>query len=362
MPRFPLTSISSRAVTLDGRELLCFGGCNYLGLAHHPALERAAVEAMRRYGLSTGASRETSGNTALLDELERRAAAFTGFEAAVLTLDGYTANLALARTLAADFDVGLHDARSHQSIREAIVAAGMRPVPYAHRDARAAAEAAAAHAGARIALFTDGVFAADGAVAPAPELLAALPADGVMVVDDCHGLGVLGEDGAGTVRHFGISDPRVCVTTTFAKAMGSHGGAILGSGELAEAVRSRAGLYMGTTPLAPPMAGAALEAFRVHGAEPERLGRLRENALDLRKSLADLGLNVRETPAPVFAFTHGSAPEMDRLHARLRDEGILAPLIAYPGGPAPCYFRLAVTAEHTREDIDRLITALAANI
>lgn len=362
MPRLPATAMTATTMVLNGREVLHFGGCNYLGLAQHPAVLAAVSEGLARFGLSTGASRETTGNTIVHDELERDASAFLGLAAAVVTLDGYTANLAAAKAVAADHDVALFDARAHESMREAIAASGMSAVPYDHRSVDSAAERIARHAGARIALFTDGVFAADGALAPLPDLLAALPADGTLVVDDCHGFGVLGPGGRGVVTHLGLNDDRVLVTATFAKAMGCHGGLVAGPASLIETVRARGSAYIGATPTPPAVAGAARTALRVLTDEPERLERLRRNSTDLRASLRGLGLQLAETPTPIFAFVLDPPSRMADLHRELLDEGILAPLIGYPGGPASSYFRLAVTSEHTAGDIDRLISALAARL
>lgn len=362
MPRLPISAATATRIIMDGREVLHFGGCNYLGLAQHPAVLAAVAEGLARFGLSTGASRETTGNTVVHDELEADAAAFLGLEAAVVTLDGYTANLAAAKAIAADHDVALFDARAHESTREAIAASGMRGVAYEHRSVASAGARIAAHAGARIALFTDGVFAADGALAPLPELLSALPADGTLVVDDCHGFGVLGPRGRGTLSHFGLTDPRFVVTATFAKALGCQGGAVAGPVGLVETVRVRGSAYVGATPTPPAIAGAARAAIRVQAGEPERLERLRRNAEELRGALRGLELEVAETPAPIFAFVLDPISRMAAVHRELLEEGILAPLIGYPGGPAASYFRLAVTSEHTSGDIDRLVAALAARL
>jgi 8-amino-7-oxononanoate synthase len=361
MPKLPVTGASATHVTIKGREVLSFGGCNYLGLAHHHDVISAAIGGLARYGLSTSASRETTGNTAAHDELEAVLMRFLGMPGAVVVPDGYTANLAAAQALAADHRVAIIDARSHKSIREAVAVAGMELVEFDHLSPGHAAAQTARHASRGVVVFTDGVFTADGGLAPVPELLAALPARGaVLIVDDCHGFCVMGPRGAGTVTHFGLSDPRLVITTTLAKGLGCHGGVVAGAPWIAERVRTRASAYICTTPTSPAIVAAATEAVGVVLREPERLARLRENAARLSGGLARLGLDLVRTPAPISAFVLASMDRMRQIHSDLLSGGILAPLISYPGGPAPCYFRLSVTSEHRPEHIDRLLASLGA--
>jgi len=363
MPRFPVSGATATHVTMQGREVLSFGGCNYLGLAQHPEVIAAAMRAIARFGLSTSASRETTGNTTAHDDLETALIRFLGAPACVVVPDGYTANLAVAQALASDHRVGLIDRRSHKSIREAVAVSGMELVEFDHLSAGSAAEQVARHATRGIALFTDGVFTADGAIAPLPDLLATLPARGAtLVVDDCHGFCVMGARGAGTVSHFGLADPRIVITTTLAKGLGCHGGVVAGAPWVAERVRTRASAYICTTPTSPAIVAAAAEAVGVVLREPHRLTRLRENAQRLSSGLMRLGVEIVRTPAPINAFVLSSADRMLQVHTDLLAEGILAPLISYPGGPASTYFRLSVTCEHRPEKIDRLLAALGARL
>jgi len=375
MPRLPVSQASPTAVVIGGRSYTSFGGCNYLGLAHHPAVHAAMVDALAQFGLSTSASRETTGNTTAHDQLEAALIRFTGMPAAVVVPDGYTANLCIAQALAPTHQVALIDSRSHRSIREAVAGAGMCLVEFDHLDAGHAIEQMEAirrnppvqrgffGQSPGLAIFTDGTFTADGMLAPIPELLAALPEhNAVLVVDDCHGLGVLGPRGQGTLSHFGITDPRIILTSTLAKGVGCHGGVVAGQAQYCDLVRAKASAYICTTPASPAIAAAATEALAVIGREPGRLSRLRRNASLLSESLRQLGLNAPATLAPIFAFTLESEQRMRRLHADLLSDGILAPLISYPGGPASCYFRLSVNSEHTPEQIGQLAAAMGARL
>jgi 8-amino-7-oxononanoate synthase len=361
--RLPVQRATATTVTMGGREVLAFGGCNYLGLAFHPEVVRAAIDAFRDYGLSTSASRETTGNTTAHDDLESALAEFVGAAVVTVLPDGYSANLAAAEGLAVTHQLALVDAQCHTSIFEAATGAGMEVVRFEHLDPNAAAAVARAYPDKRIAIFTDGVFAADGALANARGLLAALPPNGTLVIDDCHGFCVMGEGGRGTISHWGVeNDPRLCMTSSLAKGLGCHGGMVAGSRQLAEHIRTRSPAYICTTPAGPPIVRAALRSLEVLRREPERVERLHDVARRLDAGLRALGLQPVAAPTPVFAFTLGDNARMRAVHEGLLEDGFLAPLITYPGGPADLYFRLAVNAEHGAEDVDALLGAMAARL
>lgn len=365
MGRIPIEASTATTVTVDGRELLFFGGNNYLGLAHHPEVHAALCASVGELGLTTTSSRETTGNTTVHEALEHELAAFLGVDGAILTAEGYTANLALAQSLATDHRVALIDEKSHRSVLNAVDAAGLEVVKYRHMSAPHAAELARRHAGKGedqgVLIFTDGVFAADGAIAPAPGLLEALPPGaGTLVIDDCHGFCVLGDGGRGTASMFGVRDPRLVITTTLAKGLGCYGGCIAGSALRVASVREHAGVYRGSTPVPPPMAQAARAALALLERTPSMVARLLENVRRARAGLTSLGIELGVDEHPILTFTVGSVGRMDRLYARLWEAGILASLIEYPGGPTERYFRLSVNAMHTAGQIDRLIEEFGA--
>lgn len=363
MGRMSIEAFTPTHATIGGREVLTFGGCGYLGLSHHPKVRAALVASLDTLGLSTSASRETTGNTLIHEALEHDLAAFLGTDAAILTPEGYTANLALAQALARRYRVALVDERSHRSVAHAVAAAGLEVHTFEHLSAGQAAALAARHADRGVAIYTDGVFAADGSVAPADRLMAALPErNSLLIIDDCHGFCVLGENGRGTASHFGVAGPRLCITTTLAKGLGCYGGAIAGPGDLIRDIQTHAGVYRGTTPVPPPLAAAARAAVRTIQEEPGLVQSLRANIAHMRAVLASAGLRFPEPAVPIFTFMLESEERMLTIHHALFERGILAPLIEYPGGPGSRYFRLAVTAAHTPEQIDRLGRELAALI
>lgn len=365
MARIPVESASASEIVVEGRRLLAFGGCNYLGLAHHPSVLRAVREGLETYGLSTTASRETTGDTISHDLLEAELAGFLQTQQCLVTPEGYSANMALGQALARGFRVAITDEKCHRSVSHAVAAAGLRVIAYPHLDVRGAASLAQQYSTEGVVILTDGVFAADGSVAPARSLLEALPqGKSLLVIDDCHGFCVLGRSGRGTADHHGLSgpgrplDPRVIVTTTLAKGLGCYGGCVAGASSIVQLAQDIASVYRGTTPCPPAIIEGAREALRTVEREPVLIQRLRANADRLRRGLASLGINAAPTPAPIFTFIVADVPAMERVHQRMRDAGILAPLISYPGGPADRYFRLTVNASHTGEQIDRLLESL----
>lgn len=354
----PLDSCTATTARLNGREIITFGGCNYLGLAQHPRVTAAAAEAVGRFGLSASASRETTGNTRVHQDLEDTVTTFCGFEAGLLVPDGYIANLAATQGLAAaGFRFVVLDARAHASIRDAAGMAGMGVRTHAHLDAADARRSLESCQGPAV-VMTDSVFAADGAVAPAADLLAALRPGDLLLLDDCHGFAVLGRQGRGVADQLGLNRSRLMVTTTLAKGLGCGGGMVMGSSELLRTTRAKATAYVCTTPTSPVLASAALESLRVLQSEPMLHQRLTANTVRVRSMLTAAGIRLNAESTPIVSFTIADGSTMRRIHQRMLNAGVLAPVVEYPGGPAPVYFRLSISAQHTDRQIDQLETAL----
>lgn len=361
MGRLPIEFQSPTCVRLEGRDLVAFAGCNYLGLGSHPRVIAALTDAARRLGLSTTASRETTGNSLSHEALEAELSAFMGQEAAILAAEGYTANFMAMQTLAPTHRIALIDAYAHRSLRHAAIAAGMQVFDFEHLSAASAASFAKRFGDEGIAILTDSVFAADGAVAPLRELLAALPKQrGTLVVDDCHGFCVLGPSGRGSVAAAGLHDPRIVITTTLAKGLGCYGGAVLGTKAFVRSVQDNAWVYRSSTPLPPAMAEACREALRILREDTTLVDTLRANIDGMRQALFLLGLPLPPPGVPIFTFALSPMERQEAIHEHLKHRGYFAPLIAYPGGPADRYFRVVVNARHDARQIDGLVRELAS--
>jgi 8-amino-7-oxononanoate synthase len=361
MPRLNISANSGTRVTMDGKELLTFGGCAYLGLSYHPEIHAEIVRHLSIYGVSTTASRETTGNTVVHDALEIEIAGFLGQDAALLLTEGYTANFAMAQGIAERCKVAVLDSKSHRSISHACAGAGLRVELFDHLDASHAAAQARKFSGDGVSIISDGVFAADGSVAPVDQLMAALPEDdrAILVIDDCHGLGVLGRGGRGTPSHFGLErHPRLLYTGTLGKGLGCYGGFVSGSRAMVDQCRAAGGVYKGTTPVPPALAAGSRKAIAMLKSHPEMVERLSANTQRMRGWLMKLGIPQSDIPVPIFTFWFTPEAKLETIYRSLLERGLLVPLIDYPGGPTDRYFRLSVTALHSFDEIDRLGAAL----
>jgi 7-keto-8-aminopelargonate synthetase-like enzyme len=362
MPRLAISASSARTVQLEGRSLVYFGGCGYLGLAHHPRVVAELAEGAKRFGVSAGASRETTGNCVAYDELEQQLALRLEVPAALLTPEGYTANFVAAQALARERRVALVDDRSHPSVFDAAHAARLEVHVWPHRDLENLRTLLREHAKAAV-VATDGVFPSRGELAPADGLVALAHEFGAASwIDDCHGTGVVGARGRGVLEHFGLSGDDVVLTSTLSKALGCYGGVVAGSREFVAAAREHSQAYIGSTPPPPAVACAASIALELAFADTNLLERLRANTTVLREGFARLRLRVPAEPLPVFAFALEDAASMERLHAGLRDEGLFAPYVKYLGSPQAGHFRIVVNAAHESEDLQRLLAGLARGL
>lgn len=371
MARLAISRSTATTVEIDGRELLYFGGCGYLGLAHHPQVVRALADGLARYGVSSGASRETTGNTLEHDALESELAQWLGCEAVLLTPEGATANLSLAQGLVGMTKVACIDELAHPSLFDAAAAAGFSVHAYAHGHfgsvpmfASAFASPACLPAPSReVAMFTDSVFPSRGEIAPLRQLAEDLEChDGLLVIDDCHGTGVIGDTGRGAFEYARVRSDRALLTSTLSKALGCYGGFVAGPRRWIERIRERSQAYVGTTPIPPAVAAAVRVALKLAFGEGELLARLRANVEHLRSRLDGLFPLSAHRELPVFAFSLELRERMQALHDALLAEGILAPYVNYPGGPANGNFRIVVTAAHSSEQIDRLATSLRKHL
>jgi len=254
----------------------------------------------------------------------------------------------------------LIDARAHGCLADAAMLLGTQVVTFAHRDAADyERQLRKLGAGVRPIVLTDGMFAHDGSVAPLDRYLAALPANGVLLVDDAHGAGVLGKAGQGTPSHFGLRDARIIQTITMSKAFGTFGGAILGPRAVAQTILAKSRSFTGATPMPLPIAAGALESIRVFQANPQLQSRLHANVRWVWERLRSRGVQLPDQPGPVVPVVPASLLQAKRQKRRLLAAGIFPPLIRYPGGPEGGYFRIVISSHHTRPQLAKLVAALS---
>ena len=354
----PLQQVERTFVRVGGRKLVYFAGCDYFRLASHPQVLRAAETGLRRYGLNVAASRRTTGNHRLYEELEGRIAEYFGAESATLASSGYMPNLMAAQALAGEFSHALLDERAHGSLLDAAQLLNCPVLKFKHRDTSDLKKLLLRLGKVRPLVLTDGMFSHDGSIAPLKLYLAALPAGGMILLDDSHGAGVLGRRGRGTAEQAGVSAARIIRTMTLSKAFGVYGGAVLGSRKLRAAIVAKSRVFVGNTPLPLPLAAAAIKAVKIlqHGAHLR--ARLVRNAEYVKGKLRTAGWQIEDAPGPIVPFTPRSPLEAEALRQRLLTRGIHPPFIKYPGGPASGYFRFAISSEHSPTQLKDLVATL----
>ncbi|MGI2323742.1 MULTISPECIES: 8-amino-7-oxononanoate synthase [unclassified Methylococcus] len=349
-------------VVIDGLPRVNFCSNDYLGLANHPAVREAFRRGVDRWGVGSGASHLVCGHSAAHHALEEELAEFTGRPRALLFSTGYMANLGVVSALAGRGDTVFEDRLNHASLLDGGLLSGARFRRYRHADARAL-EAALAESRAETRLVvTDGVFSMDGDLAPLPEL-ARVARDGRawLMVDDAHGLGVLGAEGRGTLEHFGLGAPEVPVLVgTLGKALGTFGAFVAGSESLIDYLIQRARTYVYTTALPPAVAEATRVSLRLVREEPERRERLRCNVRRFRAGAASLGFGLGDLPGPIQPLVIGANADALEASRRLGERGFLVSAIRPPTVQAgTARLRITLSAAHSNEQIDGLLEALA---
>jgi len=343
------------------RTLAYFSGCDYFRLARHPGVAQALRAALTQDGLNVAASRRTTGNHQIYARLETALADFFGAETALVLPDGYFAPAAVTQALAGECSHALVDEFAHGALADAARMLDCPVAVFKHRDAADLARAAAQGGPkARPLVLTDGMFSHDGSAAPLREYLKVLPPRGLILVDDAHGAGVLGATGRGTLEHAGVTRQRIIQCATLSKAFGVYGGVVLATRALRGKILARSRLFAGTTPLPPPLAGAALAALKILRREPARRKRLFRNLAYVRTQLRRQGWEIPETPGPIIRLPPMPPPAIQDLKQRLLAAGIYPPFLKYGSSSARGFFRFVIASEHTRAQLDKLVAVLAA--
>ena len=357
-----LESAQGPQVIVDGRTMLAFCSNDYLGLAAHPAVTEAMTEAAAIHGVGGGSSHMVCGHHQLHHELEEALAAHTGREAALLFSTGYMANLGVISALAGRNDVVLEDRLNHASLIDGARLAGARLKRYAHADQGSLEEAL--DSGQRHALVaTDGVFSMDGDLAPLDGIAALCRDHDVpLMVDDAHGLGVLGQMGAGIteIRQMSSSDVPILVGT-LGKSLGVSGAFVAGSRVMIDYLIQKARTYIYTTAMPPALAAATLKSLSLCREEYWRRERLAKLVAWFRDEAGALGYDLMPSWTPIQPLVTGSCESAMAVSQALLRRDILVPAIRPPTVPeGSARLRFTFSASHTDEQMERLLEALAA--
>ncbi len=357
-----LGSAQDTEVVVDGKHVLNLSSNNYLGLTTHPRLKAAMIEATEKWGAGSGAVRTIAGTMTVHEDLERRLAEFKHTEASLVFQSGFTANLGVLQSLVREGDVIISDELNHASIIDGIRLSKAERSIFKHRDMDDLERHLEKHREKRVKLVvTDGVFSMDGDIAPLPAIVERAERFGALVmVDDAHASGVLGENGRGSVNHFGL-DGRVDLQMgTLSKAIGVLGGYVAGAQPVRDFLIHRARPFLFSTSHPPGVAAACIAAIDVLLAEPERIDRLWKNTARFKEGLKRLGFDTGASETPITPVIVGKGAVAMELSDRLFKLGVFAQGIGFPTVPeGRARIRTIVTSGHTDAQLDRALEAFA---
>ena len=355
-----LDSPQRAQVDVDGRHYIAFCSNDYLGLAADPRLAAAAREALMLYGVGAGASHLILGHSRAHQELEEALAAFAGTPAALLFSTGYMANLGVISALVGRGDAVFADRLNHASLNDAVLLSRAAFKRYPHNDLAALERLLATTPARRRLVAVDAVFSMDGDIAPVRELLALCERhDALLYLDDAHGFGVLGDEGRGTLAHFGVASERIVYMATLGKAAGVSGAFVAGSEVIIETLLQQARTYIYTTAAPPLLAHTLLASLEVIAAGDERRAQLRARIAQLREGLAGMPWPLLPSQTPIQPLIVGDNRQVLALSAKLAEQGLLVPAIRPPTVPqGSARLRISLSADHSAGDVARLVTAL----
>jgi 8-amino-7-oxononanoate synthase len=348
-------------VVIGGRRLIMLGSNNYLGLTNDARVKEAAIEAIRKYGSGCAGSRFLNGTLDLHVRLEERLADFMRQEAAVTFATGFQVNLGAISCLVGKGDTVYLDKQDHACIIDGARLSFGDVRKFRHNDPKDLRRQMAADRETRGRLIVvDGVFSMEGDLAPLPEILhAADEFDAALMVDDAHGIGVLGATGRGTAEHFGLEQEVDLIMGTFSKSMASVGGFIAGDAVVIDYIKHRARTMIFSAAPPPASVAAALATVEIMDTEPERRVRLWENARFFSEGLRSLGLDTGESKTPVIPIVVGEDLTALKMVHRLHEEGVFVNCVLSPATPpGRALIRTSVMATHTREQLTRALDAV----
>ncbi len=360
-----LESPQGGRVKMGGRWLINLASNNYLGLANDPRLKQAAIEAVEQWGAGAGAVRWLGGTNALYEQLEQKLAEFKKTEAVLVFQSGFNANSGTIPSCFVEGDVIISDELNHASIIDGVRLSSARykkseGFVYEHANMNHLEDILKRTQDFKKRLIvTDGVFSMDGDIAPLPEIVQlAEKYDAVVMVDDAHASGVLGEHGSGTTSHFGLYGRVDIQLGTLSKAIGVVGGYIAGSQRLKEWLVNRGRPYLFSTALPPAAIGAILKAVEILQTDPEPMRKLWDNTRYWKENLKQLGFDTMGSETPITPVYCGDEAIAQKMEARLKEEGVFTIAIVYPTvARGKARVRTMPNATHTREDLDEALSA-----
>ncbi|MHB8205327.1 MAG: aminotransferase class I/II-fold pyridoxal phosphate-dependent enzyme [Desulfomonilaceae bacterium] len=353
-----ISALDGPHVTVNGRDMIMIGSNNYLGLTTHPRVKEAAMKALERHGTSCSGSRFLNGTLEMHEQLEASLAQFVGKESAQVFTTGFLTNQGVIAPLLSRTDTVIVDRLVHASVLEGVRLSFGKVRRFRHNDIeslRRNLEASSDSDG--VLVIVDGVYSMEGDIAPLPEIVAVTKEYGARImVDDAHGLGVLGKNGRGTLEHFNLTDRVDLVMGTFSKSLASLGGFVAGDAAVINYIRhnSRALIFSASMP--PSAVAAVNAALEVIQAEPEIRDHLWENTNFLMRHIVELGFDTGPTETPIVPIIVGDDARACIFWRLLFDEGLFTNCVVSPGVPPGSQrIRMCLMATHSREDLEKVV-------
>jgi 8-amino-7-oxononanoate synthase len=348
-------------MVIDGRQVLCFCSNDYLGLANHPDVKAAFIKGIETYGAGSGAAHLINGHSRAHHALEEELADFSGYPRALLFSTGYMANLAIAQSLLERGDTVLEDRLNHASLLDGGLLSGARLMRYAHNDAIDLARKLSSRESGEKLVLTDGVFSMDGDIADLPEIAKVCAEhDAWFMADDAHGIGVLGNQGKGSLEHYRLSSTDIPVyMATLGKALGTAGAFIAGSDDLIETLIQKARSYIYTTASPPAVAEATRASLHIIQSQPELRFQLNDNIRYFSNSCKQQGIALTHSTTAIQPVILGETEKTVAASEQLFAQDILVTAIRPPTvAEGTARLRITLSAQHSRAHIDKLIEAL----
>lgn len=347
-------------IEVSNKKYSFFAGNNYLGLAGHPSIKMAAKTSIDQYGLNFAAARHTTGTSDIHLELEKELSEFKDEEDSVVFASGYMGNGILLQVLKERYTTVFMDESSHPSILDGIPRDIRNIHLYRHGDMQHLEDLLIKHRNHPALVITEGVCSLTGEVNPIDEIYAlATKYKFILIVDDAHATGVLGESGKGTPEYFNLLHaPDMYQTETLSKALGVYGGFISSSQEIINLIRERSTTCLGSTSLPPPLVSAACASVRMVRQQPQLRPVLYEKAGTIRRGVTGSGYHTNHAPTPIIPLFFGSIDQARSLSLYLEKNGIIAPCISYPVKMDQFIVRITVSVNHTPDQIEELLETL----
>jgi len=356
-----IESAQDPEVLMNGRRMIMVGSNNYLGLTNHPAVKEAALEAIRKYGTGCAGSRFLNGTLDIHVKLEEKLARFIRKEAALIFSTGFQVNLGVISALVGKDDVIIIDKMDHASIIDGCRLSYGEVKKFRHNDMADLERILKENADRSKLIIVDGVFSMEGDIVNLPRVVELAKAYGArLMVDDAHGIGVLGRTGRGTAEHFGLEDEVDIIMGTYSKSLASIGGFIAGSEKVVHYIKhfARALIFSASPP--PASVAAVSVALDIIDNEPERIERLWKNTRKMLQGFKDLGFKVGPSETPIIPVIVGDNEIAFKMALMLQEEGIFANVAVSPAVPeGKALIRTSYMATHTEEQLDKVLSAFA---